>query len=104
MPSLVQPQPRRAPLVALLLGAVLLWTQTALAVHQLEHLVIDADEPCLICLGGVGIGSPLGAAAPLLYQARLREVGRLRSAPLVWPGAHSFLPQRARAPPGSVRC
>ncbi|WP_153018690.1 hypothetical protein [Marichromatium gracile] len=91
-------------MAALLLGVVLLWTQTALAAHQLEHLVHDHDGPCLICLGGVGIGSPLGASPPSLYQVRPREIGRLCSAPLVWPGARSFLPQRARAPPGSVRC
>lgn len=81
----------------LLLCSLLLWAQSALAVHGIEHALHDQDEACIECLALPGMQAVPKPTASLPVLRPLTLAGRhaVPSAPTValHPAFHS------RAPP-----
>ncbi|MCB1737788.1 MAG: hypothetical protein KDI42_06660 [Gammaproteobacteria bacterium] len=83
--------------IALLLTVWLAGAQLMLVLHQVDHLVSDDDETCMVCLVGHGLdhsGTTSVAIPPVLVTAFLVATGIVAIARRV-----SFLPYRSRAPP-----
>jgi hypothetical protein len=107
MPTGGPPHPALAPsalrrsLAIALLGLALLLAQGWLAAHELEHLFHEPDEPCNLCLVGLGLGSPLpGAAPPPVAVASDTAVERCGGGIARQSGGYH--PQAARAPPAQA--
>jgi len=88
----------RRGLTVALLGLALVMAQAWLAAHELEHLFHEPEEPCGVCVVGLGLGAPLPAAAlpPTTVAAATAVAGIDRG---VTPHSRDYHPQAARAPP-----
>ena len=107
MPGGRPPQPALAPsalrssLAIALLGLALLLAQGWLAAHELEHLFHDPEEPCNLCMVGLGLGAPLPCAAPppvvVASDTAAKRCGRG-----IARQCGGYHPQAARAPPAQA--
>lgn len=107
MPGGLPPHPALAPsalrssLAIALLGLALLLAQGWLAAHELEHLFHEPEEPCNLCMVGLGLGAPLPVSAPPpMAVASDTAVERCRPGVALHSGGYH--PQAARAPPAQA--